>query len=146
MTWKEVFPKIKLLLRYENPPEILIIHCGGNDIGKTPLLGLRKNMAKTVHLIGTMLPNTKLGWSCILPRTCWRFSKNPKSQNIAAKRINNFMSHLFDIIGGFYIKYQELSWDCTSLFRKDGVHLSELGNDIFLYRLQSKLQEICSLY
>lgn len=34
----DIIPKKKLLLRYESPPEILVIHCGANDIGKIPLL------------------------------------------------------------------------------------------------------------
>lgn len=29
MSWKDLFPKVKLLQKYEQTPNILIIHCGG---------------------------------------------------------------------------------------------------------------------
>lgn len=101
-------------------------------------------MKEIFQRIQTRLPNTILGWSHILPRSSWRYSNNVKSQNFAAKRINSFMSKLFVQNDGFYISYPEIAWDSYGLFRKDGVHLTELGNDILLYNLQSTLQQICS--
>lgn len=144
LTLNKLFPRIQLLLRYEPSPDILIIHCGGNDIGNVPLLDLRTKMKEIFQRIQTRLPNTILGWSHILPRSSWRYSNNVKSQNFAAKRINSFMSKLFVQNDGFYISYPEIAWDSYGLFRKDGVHLTELGNDILLYNLQSTLQQICS--
>ncbi|XP_056006664.1 uncharacterized protein LOC125660297 [Ostrea edulis] len=144
LTWKKLFLRIQLLRRYESFPEILIIHCGGNDIGNVPLLELRLRMKETFQRIRSELPNTLLGWSHILPRFSWRYSKNVRSQKIAVKRINSFMSKLFVVNNGFYISYPEISWDSSGLFVNDGVHLSELGNDLLLYNLQSKLQQVCS--
>jgi hypothetical protein len=62
--------KVKMLLRLEDPPEILVLHCGGNNI---PMQGsksieLRFNIIKTFRQISTMLPRTILVWSQILPR------------------------------------------------------------------------------
>ncbi|XP_055997870.1 uncharacterized protein LOC125651120 [Ostrea edulis] len=144
LTWKKLFPRIQLLRRYESLPEILIIHCGGNDIGNVLLLELRLRMKETFQRIWSEFPNTLLGWSHILPRFSWHYSKNVKSQNIAVKRINSFMSKLFVVNNGFYISYPEISWDSSGLFVNDGVHLSELGNDLLLYNFQSKLQQVCS--
>lgn len=86
LTLNKLFPRIQLLLRYEPSPDILIIHCGGNDIGNVPLLDLRTKMKEIFQRIQTRLPNTILGWSHILPRSSWRYSNNVKSQNFAAKR------------------------------------------------------------
>jgi len=82
---------------------------------------------------------TKIVWSQILPRSNWRYSENMKSLNHAAERINNFAAQICNQMGGAYIKYPELAWDQTDFFADDGVHLSDLGNDFFLYRLQMKL-------
>ncbi|XP_062617015.1 uncharacterized protein LOC134278741 [Saccostrea cucullata] len=141
MKWFDLIPKIKLLLRYEPPPEILIIHCGGNDIGKIPLLQLRSNMCSTLKKLEELLPNTTIGWSKILPRISWRFSSNSKSQNLATVRLNNFMNHLVTVNGGFFIKYPEITWDSNEMFSSDGVHLSYIGNCFLLYNLQRALQE-----
>lgn len=108
MKWFDLIPKIRLLLRYESPPDILIIHCGANDIGKIPLLQLRSIMQSTLERLKQMLPKTTIGWSNMLPRISWRFSSDSKSQNIAAVRLNNFMNHLVAVNGGFFINTQRL--------------------------------------
>jgi hypothetical protein len=35
MVWEQLYPIIEFLLARNTPPDILIIHCGGNDIGRT---------------------------------------------------------------------------------------------------------------
>ncbi len=70
MKWVDFIPKIRLLSRYESRPDILIIHCGANDIGKIPLLQLRS--------LKQMLPKTTIGWSNMLQRMSWRFSSDSK--------------------------------------------------------------------
>ncbi|XP_061183336.1 uncharacterized protein LOC133191607 [Saccostrea echinata] len=141
MKWFDLIPKIKLLLRYESPPEILIIHCGGNDIGKIPLLQLRSIMSSALEELKQLLPKTTLVWSNMLPRISWRFSSNSKAQNLATVRLNNFMNHLITVNGGFFIKYPEITWDSKEMFSSDGVHLSYFGNCFLLFNLQRTLQE-----
>jgi hypothetical protein len=41
MTWCELIPRISHLLKFEQPPEIMVIHCGGNSIGHIKLHHLR---------------------------------------------------------------------------------------------------------
>lgn len=133
MKWFDLIPKIRLLSRYESPPDILIIHCGANDIGKIPLLQLRSYMQSTLERLKQMLPKTTIGWSNMLPRMSWRFSSDSKSRNIAAVTVN----------GGFFIKYPEITWSSKEMFCSDGVHLSNLGNCVFLFNLQRALQRVC---
>lgn len=78
----DLIPKIRLLSRYESPPDILIIHCGANDIGKIPLLQLRSYMQSTLEMLKQMLPKTTIGWSNMLPRMSWRFSSDSKSRTL----------------------------------------------------------------
>lgn len=51
-------------------PRLLVIHCGGNDIGNPhdTLRGLRKYMKLTVSKTTKLLPKTIIVWSHILPR------------------------------------------------------------------------------
>ena len=99
MKWGEIIPRISLLLQFEEPPEILVIHCGGNNIGQVQLHQLRLDIKASLFKIKTMLPNTKLIWSQILPRFKWRYSKDSKAMNIAAERINNFAAWLIINMG-----------------------------------------------
>lgn len=143
MRWDELVPRIEHLmgLRYEQTPDILVIHCGGNNLGYRKLHKLRRNIKTAVRKIQKMLPNCRIVWSQILPRQAWRSSKNTWALNAAAERINNYAGWLCVKLGGGFLRYPEIGWQEFGLFKADGVHLSSLGNDIFLYRIQSFLQD-----
>ena len=64
---------------------------------------------------------------------------------MAAGRLNHFAALLCLKLGRSYIKYPEISWDATGMFAKDGVHLSRLGNSIFLFNIQSTLHKLTAL-
>ncbi|XP_076105886.1 uncharacterized protein LOC143074221 [Mytilus galloprovincialis] len=81
MNWQELVPRIKYLLRFEQEPDFLIIHYGGNNIGSC-----------------NMVEDT--------------------------------------------LKYPAITWNENGLFNMSGVHLSNMGNELFLYRIQSFLQEV----
>ena len=44
-------------------------------------------------------------------------------------------------IGGYYIQYPDIALD-VQFFKRDGVHLTDLGNEIFLNTLQGALEFI----
>lgn len=106
--WGEVLPRITEQLQHSIPPDMLVIHCGGNSIGLLTLYDLRIQMFNTVSELATLLPNTLLIWSEILPRTTWRYM----FRNIAAEdsriRLNNAIATHTLNLGGAYIKHQEL--------------------------------------
>lgn len=116
MVWDKLVPRIKYLLSFEDSPSILVLHCGGNSIGKVPLLDLRNQIGSSLWEIQSLLPSTRLVWSQILPRSSWRYSSNNMALNFAARRLNNFAAWLCIQLGGAYVKYPELAWDEEGLF------------------------------
>ena len=59
-------------------------------------------------------------------------------------RINSAIASFVLENGGHYIKYPDILHNSTFL-KEDGVHLTDLGNDIFLNNLQGALEMfICS--
>ena len=63
MKWNEVGRKVQYLLNFEEAPDLLIIHCGGNDIGDPAGSNceLRHKMFKTIQFLRNLLPSTLNG-------------------------------------------------------------------------------------
>lgn len=133
--------KIKYFLTFENPPDFIMIHCGGNDIGSSGTVGdLRFKMIEIFDTVQSLLPNTKIVYSQVLPRLKWRSHIDINSLEKARRRINNKIAHHIVTNGGYYIRYPMISLQSVEVFCKDGVHLSPLGNDIFLFTIQAAFQ------
>ena len=60
MAWEELMPRVKYLLRFNQPPDFLVIHCGGKSIGAVKLRELRCQINDSVGQLMTLLPSTKL--------------------------------------------------------------------------------------
>jgi hypothetical protein len=68
MAWGKLMPRVKYLLRFNQPPDFLVIHCGGNSIGAVKLRELRCQINDSVSQLMALLSSTKLIWSQILLR------------------------------------------------------------------------------
>ena len=139
MRWHHVEPELHYLLKVACPPNILMIHCGGNDLGSVASGQLRYEIKQSIKRIMTMLPNTLLVWSQILPRKHWLRARSPNSVSKARVRINSAIATYTLANRGAYIKYPEICIESEGLWYKDGIHLSSLGNDLFLNCLQGAL-------
>lgn len=130
---------LKLLLPIVEPPALLVIHCGGNDVAQVNSCELRHRMIKAIDEIQDMFPNTRLVWSAILPRVNWRGEQSHSTVKQIPVRINSQIGSYIVRRGGCYIRYPEITDKNQAMF-SDGVHLSQLGSNLFLYRLQQALQ------
>lgn len=126
-----------------NSPDIIVIHCGGNNVGSTPLGQLMFSLRSLLNELFQKYSFALIVFSQILPRLKWRYERNHNSLELARKRINNSISTKIVKKGGALIKYPEIVEESQALFRRDQVHLSSLGNDIFLHTLQGALYKFC---
>ena len=120
-------------------PGMIVFHCGGNDIGKLACKQLIHIIQSTFSICEIALPETKLVFSNILPRQDWRFSDNNKAMNRMRQRINRSIKGHMVSKGGFYIHHTDLDPFHSGIY-KDGIHLSYIGNDIFLNTLQCAIE------
>lgn len=140
MKWKQVCPQVRTLLKIEEPPSYLLIHCGGNDIGQGDTgVVLRKRIKKDLIYLHNLLPNTTIVWSQILPRLQWRGEVDHLAVERARVRLNSSIATFVLNLEGKYIRYPELKTSYPLLF-KDQVHLNVLGNSLFLHRIQQAFQ------
>lgn len=129
------------LLGKHIPPNYLVVHCGGNDIGQSPLNITELLAIQTIQEIQSVDANIKIIWSQILPRLVWRNEINHTKLNKARRRFNTTLSKYCIQTGGAYIRYPQISENRKYLYR-DNVHISEAGNDIFISNLKHGLNAI----
>ena len=131
MTLEKLREQITTMMKYEDPPKFIVIHIGGNDIGASKVEHLRNDVKHVLTWVARNLPNTLIIWSQILPRINWRYSENFDAMERCRYRINNYVAFFVIRNGGAYIRYPEIKVN-NSFICSDGVHLTDLGNNVFL--------------
>lgn len=132
----QVTNKLKTLSQIFEDPSMIILHCGGNDIGQLKLHEARKIAKRILVFLKGNFPYTRIVWSQILPRNNWRYSSDLKAMKKARVRLNNYVATENIRQGGYYIKYPTITLrDLAS----DQVHLSDYGNDILLETLKGAI-------
>ncbi|WAR04443.1 hypothetical protein MAR_019812 [Mya arenaria] len=82
-------------------------------------------MKQVILALMPLFPYTNIVYSCILPRLNWRYSFNDKIMENSRDRA---------------IKHSDFNDIWPGLFLPDGVHLSPVGNNIFLSTLRSAIE------
>jgi len=141
MTLQRLKRHIRSLLDFIDLPQYILLHVAGHDIGNTRLGVLNWQVARFLTWLSETMPNTRIIWSQILPRKNWRYSNNLVAMEKCRKRLNSSIRAYVVRNGGYYIKYPDIV--ANDIFIKsDGVHLTKLGNDIFLNPIQANLESI----
>ncbi|XP_068091150.1 uncharacterized protein [Hyperolius riggenbachi] len=141
MRWEALLPKLVCLVDEWPVPDILIIHLGGNDLGKVKTLNLLARMRRDFLQIRAIFPNTVLVFSEIVPRLLWYVSPNKRFFDKIRKRVNWAMCKFLSSVGGFSYRHIDLEGGVRGLYRKDLVHLSPIGVDIFNMELQNMVEK-----
>jgi hypothetical protein len=90
----------------------------------------------------TLYPDLKLIWSEILQRRYWHNANNQVAIETSRKRVNLAIKNIFlnEIQKGCIIRHPNITVKEKSLLRYDGVHLSDVGNNIYLNNIQGALE------
>ena len=137
----DVVPLVHTMINLFGLPSIIFIHVGGNDVGAVSCGNLLFDLKFMLYVVSNMLPSTQVVFSSILPRLSCRFSGNLRAIDVMRKRINRGVKSYLKKSGGFSVVYTDFEDKYPSLFNEDGVHLSFIGNDIFLHSIQSALEQ-----
>ena len=122
-------------------PSHIVVHVGTNDVGRAKKHELFCLLDNTLGRLHEVFPNARIIWSDIMPRRT--YSGFDKHEQLKIDRtllaLNNHARYICRIIGGRALNHldirHELSW-------RDGIHLSEAGNNIFLHSLIHGLMDI----
>lgn len=145
MLWDELSATVSRTLKDFSPPAFLLIHLGANDLGRTKLKVLMEDMEREILRLRLLLPDTKIIWSDLLMRRFWCHAKSGKAMEKARKRVNLAIGGFIKKEGHFVIQHPNIRSSETNLYRFDGVHLSDLGCDVYLNNIQGGLESILSI-
>lgn len=141
MRWNGVLPRFYAELSTQNPPDILVVHAGGNDLGLVSAQELSRVMKKELMQLHSEFPSMKIVYSCINERQVWRYG-SPGWINLDRKIVNSSMTKAADCFGGVVIEHPRLRYFDRTIFVPDGVHFTKKGNQLFLTNIQSVLKKI----
>lgn len=140
MRWEELLPKLQQLLKEESPPAKLVIHLGGNDLASTPTHKLERVIKEDLAQIYAWMPTTHIVWSDLTARLSYRYARDHAKVDKTRKALNNKIHVTVCQLGGSFIRHPAINRDAPNLFRPDGVHLRDCGNDILLLNWQTNIK------
>ena len=113
------------------PPAVLIIHLGTNYLIAMDVYSVRQSIAIFMEWVRAQFPHTLVFWSEILPRVFYFGAHSQKSMEQQRKKINRWMRTCCQRNRCMILRHPQFIWSDLSLYRFDGVHLSEAGNAVF---------------
>ncbi|KAG8442193.1 hypothetical protein GDO86_004498 [Hymenochirus boettgeri] len=141
MSWWQVLPEAVEISRRDRGPLVLVIHAAGNDLCRSRLSDLMTLMKADISRIRGFFNEVVLVWSEIVPRVVWQGARDPAAIERARRVVNTRISRFVRSLGGVVIRHRQLEGDNRSLMRPDGIHLNEIGLDIFLSGLQDGIDQ-----
>ena len=115
------------------PPDILVVHLGGNDLPRLPGKALILDILRDLRRLHMLYPAMRIVWSTIIPRLTWRGAGNMDKVNKARRQVNKEICRGVSKGGlGSVVSHHRIHISNVEYFHEDGVHLSEAGLDIFL--------------
>ncbi|KAG8554788.1 hypothetical protein GDO81_003896 [Engystomops pustulosus] len=112
------------------PPDILVLHAGGDDLGAIPMKYLMDGIKSDIARLISRFTKTIIVWSEIVNRQKWPKARSQKVIEKARFGVNKTVSRFLKN-GGVVVRHKGLEGDNAHLFEEDGVRLNATGNDIW---------------
>lgn len=142
MLWSDLNAKISKLKEQYPPPGMIIIQLGSNDLCTEKSVELIHNIERDILRMMILFPDTKIIWSDILMRRYWHSACNGKAIEKARLRVNCATNKFIVEHGQIIIHHPNIRAKEKNLYRFDGTHLSDIGNDIYLNNMQGAIEKI----
>lgn len=141
LCWGGAIARFNAEVANHSPPDVLVVHAGGNDLGLMSPNKLTFLMQKDLKRLRAEFPSMHIVFSCISERQNWRYGKAVQV-NKDRKTVNHFMKKNVEYIGGELVEHPSIKFYNKKQFLPDGVHLTSAGNQVFLTNITSTLERI----
>jgi len=138
MKWAAFINTVQKAMLFNGTPRAMVIHLGGNDLDTASLYKLRRVIGNGIKYFHDLYPHAHIIWCDIMQRRSWR-GTGPNINVIMdrkRKRVNGFGKRAVLSTGIGSTLTVPIEFSEPGFFRKDGVHLSDVGNEMFLDALR----------
>lgn len=91
LRWKGLLPFFHHSLEGRAAPDVLVILCGGNDMGETSGILLVNAMKEDLHQLQLRHPSMKIVFSAVTQRCWWKAGAKPVKLDKSRKFVNSVM-------------------------------------------------------
>lgn len=140
MTWAGVLPEFHRFARLDRPPDVLVLHVGGNDLGVRPFRELIRDIKFDMLRLWSSFPGMVTVWSDIVPRSVWREARSVDRVNKARIKVNRAVGGFMARNGAMVVRHRDLEAGTGGFWRADGVHLNAVGIDLWTLGLQEAIE------
>lgn len=145
MKWAHLKHTLQYMALHKPSPKAIVIHLGSNDLGTVKSVDLRHAMKDDIFSLFKTFPNTTLIVSALLPRIVWDRTSIPVDKlEKKRKQLNRFLKRMVEHDNGIFVKHEDITADTVGLYFRDGVHLSDIGNDLLLLGFRDALETVFS--
>lgn len=121
-------------------PTTLIVHLGTNNILVESTRETRQSMEENLYAVRQLLPNSRIIWSDILPRMYYHGENTAGAGKRCTINLNKCAHQIGAQLGMYYINHSHaFPPQSHHLYRRDGLHMSELGNAMLRKNLEESL-------
>ena len=142
MCWADFKHELQLKVVFQEPPEIIVVHLGGNDLVKTSNLTLFRNIREGLGYVSDAFPEACILWTDVLQRLEWHSVMGNVSVEKKRRRVNRFGRQVIRGMPRGEVLQHDIDYNTPGFFRPDGVHLSDVGLDMYLDALMDKLSSL----
>ncbi|CAN2390856.1 hypothetical protein PRIEUP_LOCUS893, partial [Pristimantis euphronides] len=146
MRWGRILGEVQMFVSLDGKPDIIVLHAGGNDIGKRPCRELARDIKYDILRLWKLYPGMVMVWSEIVKRKKWRNARSMEKLDEARIKMNRLVSAFVVRNGGIAIRHRELEAASANYWRHDGVHLTEVGLAFWLLDIQQGVERAIAVW
>ncbi|XP_073496195.1 uncharacterized protein [Phyllobates terribilis] len=133
--WDQMRKLIDTAARQTPSPDILILHAGAKDLTRMTSTILMQKVICGIRSLLFRWPGLKVIWSQIIQQRNRYYGKRRNKVNIGVEKFVKGK-------GGIVLHHEGINYKCPELYERDGIHLSDMGLDVF----NSSLHDILEKY
>lgn len=140
MLRSRVVPEVHRFAWMDKPPYVLILHVGRNDLGLRSMLDIMRDVKFDLLRLRMSYPDMIIVWLDMVARTSWRMARSVEDVNRARRKMNRDISKFVVRNGDLGIRHLELEVETWRYWRGDGVHLKDIGTEMWALGIQDGAQ------